>query len=270
VVLLDLRGVALYQREKLNPGAMSDQMTNTISRSQLSSEEITYDQKRQMLPEEHISWISDCKRQLAWLQHRLIRDKSILTPDIYSPALTEREMLVAKIDCAECDPERKVILLSDLEHSWNALKGLDKQLDWVVGKKEAEICWHIWEWLEKHQPEQVRRRQKPESHHDLLTSFDTFTWLAIERTHCIATTRRLWRQIVRRKEAKGKKQYNFILSDKAIKRLDRFSKNHELSRARVLEILLQMEDEKDLYLKEQIRVLRDHECPDSEEATIQV
>jgi hypothetical protein len=43
---------------------------------------------------------------------------------------------------------------------------------------------------------------------------------------------------------------------KAIKRLDSFSKKHELSRARVLEILLQMEDEKDLYLKEQIRVLR--------------
>ncbi len=49
---------------------------------------------------------------------------------------------------------------------------------------------------------------------------------------------------------------HFILSDKAIKRLDKFSKDHELSRARVLEILLQMEDEKELYLKEQIRVLR--------------
>jgi hypothetical protein len=47
-----------------------------------------------------------------------------------------------------------------------------------------------------------------------------------------------------------------ILSDKAIKRLDRFSKDHELSRARVLEVLLQMEDENDLYLKEQIRVLQ--------------
>ncbi|MCS7635981.1 hypothetical protein N0465_30685, partial [Pseudomonas aeruginosa] len=37
---------------------------------------------------------------------------------------------------------------------------------------------------------------------------------------------------------------------------NRFSKDNELSRARVLEILLQMEEEKDLYLKEQIRVLR--------------
>lgn len=78
----------------------------------------------------------------------------------------------------------------------------------------------------------------------------------MERAHCIATIRRLWRQKLRRKDAKGKKQYNFILSDKAIKRLDRFSKDHEISRARVLEILLLMEDEKDLYLKEQIRVLR--------------
>lgn len=253
---LALRGKALYRSEALNPRTMSEQMAQSIKSFRLSSEEVAFDQKRQMLPEQHISWISDCTRQLAWLQHQLIRDTKIFTPDIYSPALTEREMLVAKIDCAECDPEGKVVLLNDLEHSWSALKDLDKQLDWVAGTKETEICLHIWEWLEKHQPNQVRRRQKPESHHDLLTSFDTFTWLPIERTHCISTTRRLWRQTVRRKEAKGKKQYNFILSDKAIKRLDRFSKDHEISRARVLEILLQMEDEKDLYLKEQIRVLR--------------
>ncbi|MGI0737706.1 hypothetical protein ACRCPM_31365, partial [Pseudomonas aeruginosa] len=94
------------------------------------------------------------------------------------------------------------------------------------------------------------------SHQRLLQTLDTFTWPPLERAHCIATVRRLWRQKLRRQEAKGRKQYNFILSDKAIKRLDRFSKNLEPSRARILEILLQMEDEKDLYLKEQIRVLR--------------
>ncbi|HGP0110167.1 TPA: hypothetical protein ACLESZ_001215, partial [Pseudomonas aeruginosa] len=110
--------------------------------------------------------------------------------------------------------------------------------------------------LSKHLSNQVFPNACPESHQSLLQALDTFRWSTIERAHCIATVRRLWRQKIRRKDAKGKKQYNFILSDKAIKRLDRFSKDHEISRARVLEILLQMEDQKDLYLKEQIRVLR--------------
>ncbi|MFP8799588.1 hypothetical protein N0551_011960, partial [Pseudomonas aeruginosa] len=96
----------------------------------------------------------------------------------------------------------------------------------------------------------------PKTLQELLIASDAWTWSDVERKYCVSTARRLWRQALRRKKAKGKKQYNFILSDKAIKRLDRFSKDNELSRARVLEILLQMEEEKDLYLKEQIRVLR--------------
>lgn len=110
--------------------------------------------------------------------------------------------------------------------------------------------------MRKHQPDQEFPKIVPKTLQELLIASDAWTWSNAERKSCISTARRLWRQALRRKKAKGKKQYNFILSDKAIKRLDRFSKDHELCRARVLEILLQMEDEKDLYLKEQIRVLR--------------
>ena len=132
----------------------------------------------------------------------------------------------------------------------------DSQLNWVQEANEAGACRHVVEWMRKHQPDQEFPETVPKTLQELLIASDAWTWSDVERKYCIATVRRLWRQKIRRQEAKGKKQYNFILSDKAIKRLDRFSKDHELSRARVLEILLQMEDEKDLYLKEQIRVLR--------------
>ncbi|HGX3309060.1 TPA: hypothetical protein ACNH8R_000040 [Pseudomonas aeruginosa] len=253
---LALRKKALYRSEVLNPRTMSEQMAESIKSFRLSPEEIAVDQNRQMVSEEHLTWISDCKRQLSWIQHRLNRDESIRTLNIYSSALTEKEMLIAKIDCSGSAPKDKESFVIGLKQDWNEQMVLDSQLNWVQETNEAGACQHVVEWMRKHQPEQEFPETVPKTLQELLIASDAWIWSDVERKYCISTARRLWRQALRRKKAKGKKQYNFILSDKAIKRLDRFSKEHELSRARVLEILLQMEDEKDLYLKEQIRVLR--------------
>lgn len=59
-----------------------------------------------------------------------------------------------------------------------------------------------------------------------------------------------------RENLKGKAQYNFILSDKAIANLDKLANLHEISRAKVLEILLEMEAEKNDHIPERIRVLK--------------
>jgi hypothetical protein len=253
---LALRGKALYRSEAMNPRTMSEQMAESIKSFRLSLEEIAIDQSRQMVSEEHITWISDCKRQLAWIQHRLNRDKRIRTTDIYSSALTEREMLVAKIDCSGSAPKVKESFVIGLKQDWHEQMVFDSQLNWVQETNEAGACRHVVEWMRKHQPDQEFPETVPKTLQELLIASDAWTWSDVERKYCISTARRLWRQALRRKKAKGKKQYNFVLSDKAVKRLDRFCKAHELSRARVLEILLQMEEEKDLYLKEQIRVLR--------------
>ncbi|MBV7583031.1 hypothetical protein KW851_09400 [Pseudomonas sp. PDM33] len=253
---LALRGKALYRSEALNPRTMSEQMAESIRHFRLSPEEIAVDQNRQMVSEEHITWISNCKRQLAWIQHRLTCNKHIRTPDIYSSALTERELLIAKIDCSGSAPRDKESCVIDLKQAWPEQMQLDKQLSWIQETNKSGAWQHLCEWMRKHQPEQKLPEVAPKDLQEVLIASDAWSWSDVERKYCISTARRLWRQTLRRKKAKGKKQYNFILSDKAIKRLDKLSKDHELSRARILEILLLMEDEKDLYLKEQIRVLR--------------
>ncbi|MCY1556671.1 hypothetical protein D9M68_934400 [compost metagenome] len=55
----------------------------------------------------------------------------------------------------------------------------------------------------------------------------------------------------------GKKQYNFIMSEKAIKRLDKLAEKHDLKRTQVLEILLQMEEEKGAYIPKKLNPLID-------------
>lgn len=55
----------------------------------------------------------------------------------------------------------------------------------------------------------------------------------------------------------GKKQHNFILSDKAIKRLDKLADKHDLKRTQVLEILLKLEEEKGIYIPARLKQLID-------------
>lgn len=66
-----------------------------------------------------------------------------------------------------------------------------------------------------------------------------------------------WSQNKYRTKLTGKKQYNFILSDKAIQRLDKLAEKYDLRRTEVLEILLKMEEEKGAYIPERLRPLKD-------------
>ncbi|MFS2123641.1 hypothetical protein [Pseudomonas sp. Pseusp97] len=251
---LALRDTAVYHPKNIILATMRNLMAESIEEFGVTRGQVQAHQNDLLIPEKHFSWISESERQLSWIKRRLPRE--ISDERIDSPVLSERDLLIATIDCAEWPQWKKTLFLASLKRAWGEQQQLDEQLDWIKEGDEREACRHAWEWLSKHLSHQVFLHSHPESHQRLLIKLDSFTWKPMERAHCIATIRRLWRQKLRRKDAKGKKQYNFILSDKAIKRLDRLCKVHELSRARVLEILLQMEDEKDLYLKEQIRVLR--------------
>ncbi|WP_253947681.1 hypothetical protein [Pseudomonas aeruginosa] len=64
------------------------------------------------------------------------------------------------------------------------------------------------------------------------------------------STKKRWSQNKYRAKLTGKKQYNFILSEKAINRLDKLAGKYDLRRTEVLEILLQMEEEKGIYIPE--------------------
>lgn len=66
-----------------------------------------------------------------------------------------------------------------------------------------------------------------------------------------------WSQNKYRAKLVGKKQYNFILSEKAIQRLDKLAEKHDLRRTEVLEILLKMEEEKGNYIPEKLNPLKD-------------
>ncbi|MNC73203.1 hypothetical protein D3C75_1243630 [compost metagenome] len=73
----------------------------------------------------------------------------------------------------------------------------------------------------------------------------------------MSSIKKRWSQNKYRAKNTEKKQYNFILSDKTIKRLDKLADKHDLKRTQVLDILLKMEEEKGIYIQERLKQLID-------------
>ncbi|RPZ80701.1 hypothetical protein IPC544_23760 [Pseudomonas aeruginosa] len=175
-------------------------MAESIEKFGVTTDLLEGNQNYLLIPKKHFSWISESERQLSWIKRRLPREMA--AERIYSPALSERDLLIATIDCAESPPRGKTSFLANLKRAWDEQQQLDQQLDWIKERNEREACLRVWEWLSKHLSNHVFPNSRPGSHQRLLQTLDTFTWPPLERAHCIATVRRLWRQKLRRQEAK--------------------------------------------------------------------
>jgi len=68
-------------------------------------------------------------------------------------------------------------------------------------------------------------------------------------------TKNRWYQKTYRENLKGKKQQNLILSEKSISHLKMLSKRHSIKRNEVIELLLKLEVEQRLYLKQALKTM---------------
>lgn len=93
-----------------------------------------------------------------------------------------------------------------------------------------------------------------ENHEDTLIFFDRENLTPDQKELYIGKIKKKWSQKKYRDQLKGKAQYNFVLSDKSAKILNTLSKRYEISRARVIELLLEMEEIKNDHIEEKIRI----------------
>jgi len=89
-----------------------------------------------------------------------------------------------------------------------------------------------------------------------LIFFDNTLKLPAERKLFIQTVKSRWSQNKYRAKETDKKQYNFILSKKTIQRLDKLAEKYDLKRTQILDILLQMEEDKGIYIPEKLKPLK--------------
>ncbi|HFH3882475.1 MULTISPECIES: hypothetical protein [Pseudomonas aeruginosa group] len=243
---------AQYNFLSLDKRTMRDTMANTILSAELNIHVILNDARRLLIPENLMTWITDNERQHEWIKSKL------LTKHSYSNLIPEnlkgREHILALIDIWNIDSKSSTI--ENLKRDWIEQLKKDKQLDWIKEEDEREACTYIWDWIFKSQPHLMGGYTQPMDHQSALAFFDSVHMTELEKKLCISSAKKIWRQKIRRNTRKDRDQKNFNLTEKAIRRLEDFSKKYELSQTQIIEILLMMEEEKGLYIAERIRILQ--------------
>ncbi|BFT61137.1 hypothetical protein [Pseudomonas moorei] len=246
----------------VNQPGMRSTMTHVISSTSGLSEIIKNKETEQLLPEKCLEWINEGKRQVEWLSSKL-RERMNLSDSIapLKSGLTGKDLLIASIDLWTINIKQKGSFLNELETSWNEHKKGDKQFKWF--EDDEQKCILAGKLINKHIPLDgllsitLSAYQPIENHENLLIFFDHANLDKNQKSLFIERVKISWRQQKYRKNLTGKGQYNFILSDKAIARLDKLSETYELSRAKILDILLKMESEQNRYIPERIKLLKD-------------
>lgn len=247
---------------EINHPGMRSTMKHVISSTPGLSELIQQREDEQLLPEKYLEWINEGNRQVEWLNSKLIPriTQSGLMPPV-AVGLIGKDLLIASIDLWSINIKQKGSLLGELEISWNEHKKGDKQFKWF--NDEEKKCILAGELIKNHIPLdgflsiKLSTYLPIENYENLLTFFDHASLDHNQVALFLQTVKTRWHNQKYRKNLTGKAQYNFILSDKAIARLDKLADTYELSRAKILDILLKMESEQNRYLPERIRLLKD-------------
>lgn len=233
------------------PANMRDTMASWLDVNPSFIERAKSDQIGRLLPEENFSWINEGRRQIEWVKSRL--SFTLGYSWMYSPInLNGMDLVYYIIDGWEADLTQKQLVLSHTKIQWEQHKNGDKEFKWFKDNDQKSSL--AWEVLKKCTPVIVGFQSQFESYEDLLIFFDRATLTNEQKELYISKIKKRWNQQKYREKLNGKAQYNFILSDKAIGILNKLSETHEITRARVLELLLEMEDFKGDHIAERVRM----------------
>lgn len=200
-----------------------------------------------LLPQETFKWIMEDERQINWLDSYAFR---VLKVNLYPcpPGLFGRNLIIAKIDLSDQELGVKSGTVDRMRMDWNEYLKSDTIFEWFKEGEEVLRCELAWSWLVENKGEKTYGRAPISNYTDLLMFFDWLTENVAEKNLIVSAIKKRWSQKEYRKKMVGKKQYNFVLSDQAIMKLDRLAAQHEVSRPQILEALIHFETENGSYL----------------------
>lgn len=232
---------------------MRDKMAHYLNQNAWLTPRARDDKNKQLLPERQLDWLNEGSRQIEWIYQKFTQYAGYNwnnTPqDVF-----DKDRLILIIDLWQVDTTQKKLTLDSLKIQWNAHKSGDKTYKWFKDDDKKSAL--AWDWLNKNTSFTALHSKPFETYEDLLIFFDSANLTTEQKTLYIDRIKKRWSQQKYRESLIGKAQYNFVLSDKAVANLDKLASFHEISRAKILEILLEMETEKNGYIPERIRILK--------------
>jgi hypothetical protein len=204
------------------------------------------------LPEEVLAWIGDDERQNQFLLRRLPLVFGAPVHLAVQSVLHGRELVVGLIDSRYVDLSYKQQQVAELQKAWNDHLNRDKGIEEFLKEDEAEKCSLMWEMTVQQHPDAVSGVSQFTDINSMLLFFDRDQFTFEQKALLLGKVKRRWSQNKYRANLKDKKQVNLVLSSKTIGLLDKMASNYDLSRAQILEALIQDEDKKKIYLTERL------------------
>lgn len=204
----------------------------------------------QLLPDVELRWINVEHEQLKWLNEAFLKrpGRRDQMGQITPLRLEPKDEFILKLDLWKVNRQVKRSFLEKVKEAWSANNQQLRMLRWF-DDAEYEKCDLLWAWLYKNKPDLLGDRAPFKLRTQIKEFFKEKDLRPDEINHIINTIKLRWSQRKYREKNNDKKQFNFFISTKADKVLDKLSKIRGLSRSQILELLIHEENDRIRKLK---------------------
>lgn len=193
-----------------------------------------------------VSWIDENDLQIRFIGNWLSGYFGSSSPATH-PSLSGRSRVITMLDLMVNNNPEIFWQVEQLKMQWGQHSDNYRVFDWFEGKETPAKCDFFWEWLQKKFPYRVSAHKRFSGTQDVIRFFDEVWHERREWKTVVADARKAWSQHLYRQKNKGKKQFNFLLSEEAIKMLDGLAKKRNCSKAKVIEQLIRTASETSPY-----------------------
>ncbi|WP_263258975.1 hypothetical protein [Pseudomonas oryzihabitans] len=238
-----------FNERDLPSSGMREKIASYLQQNEWLIKKILMEKTKELIPEQELSWLTNERRLLEWTTEELkrIAGHNQMTHHI---DLSGKDLAVTILDIWPTDLTEKISVMRNLEQKWLRHKAHDRKYAWF--KDDDQKCHLAYEWLKKNTTFFMHRTPF-DNYEDLLIFFDNANYSTEKEELYIGKIKKTWNQRKYRSSLQGKAQYNLVLSDKTIETLDKISTQYEISRARVIEILVEMEGKEGIYIAEKLK-----------------
>ncbi len=216
---------------------------------------------RELLEEKALAWITEDKIQHDWIKNKIdktLTSKNIKPRNLHGIAptkITSKDFLIATIDTWSIELSEKNDIVTNLKNEWQSKRNPYNHFSWALNADESYISTCIWDWIKNNNTHIQPLQTAFKSLEEVMQHFNQVSTSEYELEAIKKYTKNRWYQKTYRENLKGKKQQNLVLSEKAISRLKLLSKKHGIKRNKVIELLLKLETEQNLYLKQALKIM---------------
>lgn len=241
-----------------------DAIVKELRRTNTSKEKVKEARKACLIPESNFDWFEDSRRFFRWLTNAQINNRYI-TIQINQPnqnllKLSYKELCIALVDALQDSQESKTIALEKLKIIWNHREKIGKVFAWIdkdnEQKKAELVAKEIKKFRAEKPPYLIAQAHGIEADHptcleDLLILLDSYEITHQEALSASKAAKARFSSIAyRMKEDKG--QLNVRISREVIDSLDSLSSEFRLSKAKIIEFLIEEESKKKQYISAKI------------------